>query len=124
MSFANRAADSHEIRPLTGIRGLAAGLVVLFHFYPWWVQLLPSLRPCAALASRGWLGVDLFFMLSGFILSYVYSAGNTQLGFTEYRRFLWFRLARIYPNHLATLGIMALLNPNVEVGKRSLCGKG
>ena len=42
-------------------------------------------------------------MLSGFILCYVYSAGNEKFGLTEYRRFLWFRLARISPNHLAII---------------------
>src|SRR5947209_4419452 len=72
-------------------------------------MLLPALHPCAPLASRGGLGVDLFFILSGFILSYVYSAGNAKLGFAEYRRFLWFRLARILPNHIASLAVLALL---------------
>jgi peptidoglycan/LPS O-acetylase OafA/YrhL len=105
----NRGADSHEIRPLTGIRGFAAALVVLFHFYASWIMLLPCLRPFALFASRGHLGVDLFFILSGFILSYVYSAGDTRLGVSEYRRFLWLRLARIYPTHLATLTFLLFM---------------
>jgi peptidoglycan/LPS O-acetylase OafA/YrhL len=109
MQHFNRSADSHEIRPLTGIRGFAASLVVVYHFYPSWVLLLPGLRLFAPFASRGHLGVDLFFILSGFILSYVYSAGDAKLGISEYRRFLWLRIARVYPNHLATLGFLLLI---------------
>ena len=109
MQQANRSADSHEIRPLTGIRGFAASMVVLLHFYDSWVILLPSLSFCLAFAARGHLGVDLFFLLSGFILSYVYSAGDARLGFGDYRRFVWFRIARIYPNHVAMLVCLALL---------------
>jgi len=105
----NKSADSHEIRPLTGIRGLAAMAVVLFHFYSSWVLLLPSLKVVAPLALRGGLGVDLFFILSGFILSYVYNVGDSRMGLSEYRRFLWYRLARILPNHLATLVMLMIL---------------
>jgi peptidoglycan/LPS O-acetylase OafA/YrhL len=104
-----RPADSHEILALTGIRGISASLVVLFHFYNSWVLLLPSLQSCEPLALRGHLGVDLFFILSGFILAYVYSAGDFRPGISEYLRFLWFRIARIYPNHLITVIALALL---------------
>ncbi|MCE0483791.1 MAG: acyltransferase [Methylacidiphilales bacterium] len=102
----HRSADSHELRPLTGIRGIAAALVVLFHFYGSWILLLPSLHVLSLCASRGSLGVDLFFILSGFILSYVYHVNDRRLTLAEYGRFLWFRFARIYPNHLATLVIL------------------
>ena len=108
MQNVNRAADSHEIRPLTGIRGLAAAFVVVFHFYDSWLLLLPALQFCAPLARRGHLGVDLFFILSGFILSYVYSAGGFKLTLRTYLRFIWFRLARIFPNHVATLFLLVL----------------
>ena len=106
MPHANKASDSHEIRPLTGIRGFAAMAVVLFHFFPAWVSMLPGLRPAATAASHGGLGVDLFFILSGFILSYVYNAGEARFGSVQYRRFLWFRLARVFPNHVATLAVL------------------
>jgi len=107
----NSAPDSREIRPLTGIRGFAAVWIVLYHFYASWGILLPSLQAGVSLASRGYLGVDLFFILSGFILSYVYGAGdaNARFGPADYGRFLWFRLARVLPNHIATLAILAML---------------
>ena len=109
MPAANRAADSHEIRPLTGIRGVAASLIVFLHFYPAWVLLLPELSVGSPIAVRGSVGVDLFFILSGFILSYVYGAGERGFDLGGYRRFVWFRLARIYPNHLATLAVLVFL---------------
>jgi peptidoglycan/LPS O-acetylase OafA/YrhL len=111
MTIINKAADSHEIRPLTGIRGVAASLVVCLHFKGW-VVLLPGLAATSLFTTgEGGLGVDLFFILSGFILSYVYNAGAAKLNLTGYGRFLWFRFARVYPVHLATLtclGIMVL----------------
>ncbi len=105
----NPVPEAGEIQPLTGIRGFAVWMVVLGHFYGSWVILLPGVKLLQPLAQRGQLGVDLFFVLSGFILSYVYDVGGVRLDFARYRKFVWFRLARIYPMHLAMLGAAALL---------------
>jgi peptidoglycan/LPS O-acetylase OafA/YrhL len=51
------------------------------------------------LIADGHLGVDLFFILSGFILTYVYG-GDWVDGRFSYRGFLWNRFARVYPLHL------------------------
>lgn len=104
-----RRADSHEIRPLTGVRGFAAAVVVISHFYGYWAPLLPRLGIIAPIASRGPSGVDLFFMLSGFILCYVYGAGESKYGWAEFKRFIWFRMARIFPNHIFVLMVLAAL---------------
>ncbi len=70
--------------------------VVAYHFWP-------SLSPAVpTLVTRGYLGVELFFALSGFILSHVYLASFGEKRF-RYPDFLWARLARIYPVHLVTL---------------------
>ena len=58
--------------------------------------------------TKGYLGVETFFVLSGFILSHVYlqAAGDKRF---RYGDFLWARMARVYPLHLATLvGMIAL----------------
>jgi len=102
-----KAVDSTqtpEIRPLTGIRGLAAWMVVVLHFAGVWAVFLPSLGFLKSF--HGYLGVDLFFILSGFILSYVHRPGSVRFGFAEYRKFIWLRMARIYPNHLAMLLVL------------------
>jgi peptidoglycan/LPS O-acetylase OafA/YrhL len=95
---------SKDIRPLTSLRFFAAMWVVLFHFWP---NLSANMPP---LVAKGYLGVELFFTLSGFILSHVYLDSVADGGF-RYPGFLWARLARVYPLHLATLagvGLMAL----------------
>jgi len=84
-------------------------MVVLLHYSPGWFDLLPSLRFMAPVAGSGGLGIDLFFILSGFILSYVYYDAHSRFGIPEYGRFLWRRIARLYPVHLATLGALVVL---------------
>lgn len=101
--------DRREIRPLTGIRGVAAAYVVLFHFFGYWSDLLPALTAIHGFANAGLIGVDLFFVLSGFIMAYVYSGRMEKFSVSGHLTYLWHRIARIYPNHLATLLIIGLI---------------
>lgn len=86
-----------DLRALTGLRFLAALWVVL---YTAWPHLDVSWVPVAV--TKGYLGVETFFILSGFILSHVYLEAVGDKRF-RYGGFLWARLARVYPLHLATL---------------------
>jgi len=95
--------DAANIRPLTSLRFFAALWVVLFHYWP---KLDVSFTP--ALVEKGYLGVELFFVLSGFILCHVYLSAFGE-GRFRYGDFLWNRLARVYPLHLATLAAMIVL---------------
>lgn len=56
----------------------------------------------------GYLGVDVFFILSGFVLSYVYADKLHPRDFPSYVRFLQARIARIYPLHAVTLGALGI----------------
>ncbi|WP_283638830.1 acyltransferase family protein [Marinovum algicola] len=91
-----------EIAAWTALRGLAALWVVLFHFWP------QTAAPVPLLVARGYLAVDLFFCLSGAVMMLVYAplipGGDFGPG-----RFLWRRFARLYPVHLVTLGLAALI---------------
>jgi len=60
------------------------------------------------LLSHGYLATSFFFLLSGFILSYLYWTPGGELSTTR-QRFWWQRLTRIYPAHLIALGITFLL---------------
>ncbi len=101
-----------EVLPLTGIRAYAAWWVVMFHV----AYTLPSAPvPLYWFFRLGFLGVDLFFVLSGFIISYNYWQQFSAFSCRVYRQFLWARLARLYPVHLFTLLISALLLLGVRV---------
>ena len=81
-----------EIKPLTGLRGVAALLVATYHFR--WIDEGPGY----ALFSRGYLWVDVFFVLSGFVMSMTYgNVFSRRWSFADFRSFINRRLARIYP---------------------------
>ncbi|MGZ9099783.1 MAG: acyltransferase family protein, partial [Brevundimonas sp.] len=86
-----------DLRALTTLRFLAALWVVL---YTAWPHLDVSWVPVAV--TKGYLGVETFFILSGFILSHVYLEAAGEKRF-RYGGFLWARIARVYPLHLVTL---------------------
>ena len=96
-------ATPADLRALTTLRFLAAAWVVL---YTAWPHLNVGFTPVAV--TKGYLGVEVFFVLSGFILSHVYleAAGTRRY---SYKGFLWARIARVYPLHLVTLAGMAVL---------------
>jgi peptidoglycan/LPS O-acetylase OafA/YrhL len=87
---------AQHLKPLTSMRFFAAMWVVLYHYWPNLGAATPGL------VAKGYLGVELFFVLSGFILCHVYLEGAGE-GRFRYGSFLWARLARVYPLHLATL---------------------
>jgi peptidoglycan/LPS O-acetylase OafA/YrhL len=92
-----------QLQALTSLRFFAAMYVVLFHLWvegllskgPWWFENF---------ASIGYVGVNCFFVLSGFILVYTYGARGTDL---DARRFWQARFARIYPAYLLSLLVSA-----------------
>lgn len=99
----------NEIKPLTGIRSIAALWVFLYHLKADLTFYLPDFSwIIEVLVGRGYLGVDLFFTLSGFILAYNYNDSFKEISSKQYRGFLWLRLARIYPVHLFTILLFAL----------------
>jgi peptidoglycan/LPS O-acetylase OafA/YrhL len=90
----NIALGRRKIAPLTGIRIFAALAVLGYHFALQHPQLPAILRPM----RTGFIGVNLFFVLSGFILVYNYYGKQT-----GYRKFYWNRLIRIYPTYFLAL---------------------
>jgi peptidoglycan/LPS O-acetylase OafA/YrhL len=92
------------IRQLTGIRFVAAAWVLLYHLQGPLNQLGLLFAGFADVLRVGRLGVDLFFALSGFILTHTYltrmGPGLRARGTLD---FWWLRLARIYPVHLVML---------------------
>ena len=97
-----------QIGALTSLRGIAATVVVILHFA---YSTLPEAGVILSQRTRffrdGYLFVDLFFILSGFIMTHVYLE-NFSMGVNKsnYWTFLRARFARIYPLHLFTLGVL------------------
>jgi peptidoglycan/LPS O-acetylase OafA/YrhL len=104
------AAEGRRFGSLDALRGIAALAIVVYHLddrlgWPFWFD-------------NFYLGVDLFFALSGFIIYAVY--GDAIRDGQAYGRFLWLRLARIYPLHLATLLAFIVLQTAVTARGGSL----
>jgi peptidoglycan/LPS O-acetylase OafA/YrhL len=89
-----------KVDRLTAIRFFAAAWVVVFHTMGY---LHPDFRGLGPLVTHGETAVDLFFVLSGFILAHVYYDGFARLTLRAWGTFLARRLARIYPAHLVML---------------------
>ena len=98
-----------RIAELDGLRGVAILLVITFHYVN--NQLINSTHPVgkalSALTSFGWVGVDLFFILSGFLIGSILirNKGSKNYFATFYIR----RLVRIIPNYYLLLTLFLLI---------------
>ena len=98
-----------EIKALTGLRGYAALGVCIFHYTLVWPATGYD-NWAMPFARHGNCGVRVFFVLSGFILLHVYRTWFDQaVTAARYGRFMWHRIARIYPLHILLLVIAAIL---------------
>ncbi|WP_271079253.1 acyltransferase family protein [Aurantiacibacter sp. MUD61] len=86
---------------LTGTRGIAAWFVVLYHARLSLTGWVPE--PLIGVFARGYLAVDLFFMLSGFVMWLNYGPRLRAGGLAGAPDFWWRRVARIWPLHIAVL---------------------
>lgn len=89
------ASLTHRYAALDSLRGLCACLVALFHFKA--TGFIASLP----IVAHGWMFVDFFFVLSGFIIASAYLKRLSD-GFSAWR-FVGLRLGRLYPLHLFVL---------------------
>lgn len=87
----------HKFPALTGIRFFAAMFVMCYHF-------LNTTTGARSVFELGYLGVDVFFILSGFIILHTYiKAFDHDVGFHRYFEFVRLRFARIWPMHVLAL---------------------
>lgn len=95
------AVKPTKLDALTSLRFFAALLVVLLHCGQSLLPVLPV--PIANLIGHGGEGVTLFFVLSGFILSFTYVGQAEAKGRLNLRSFFVNRFARIYPVYFVCL---------------------
>ncbi len=99
-------APVHELRALTGVRGIAAWFVVFYHIR---LSIAGLPVPVRDVFAKGYLAVDFFFLLSGFVIWLTWSERIGTGGFASIPRFLQKRLARIWPLHLVMLAAAVVL---------------
>ena len=91
--------EHKEIRSLTGLRGVAAVYVVFHHYF----LGVSFTNPFSTFLAHGYLAVDLFFVLSGFVMTLNYSRMFVEgWSGTSMLTFLSRRIARVYPLYLVT----------------------
>lgn len=91
---------------LDGIRALAVSLVFIFHLNPEW---LPG----------GFIGVDIFFVISGFLITQIISKRILANNF-NYIEFLWSRCKRLLPAYLFLLTVVAIVSSFILLPKEIL----
>ncbi|TCS38557.1 peptidoglycan/LPS O-acetylase OafA/YrhL [Paucimonas lemoignei] len=105
----SRGGSDHNVRPMEGLRGFAVFLVFLVHYVTLiepWLPEQASIRAFAgSLHAIGNTGVDLFFVLSGYLIYGSLITRNQQFG-----RFIHRRIQRIYPAFIVVFVIYVLLS--------------
>jgi peptidoglycan/LPS O-acetylase OafA/YrhL len=106
----NRDVTATRHNPtLDGLRGVAILSVMLYHFTGGYKGSNPPLQIWSLLAGAGWMGVDLFFVLSGFLITGIlYDTAHTE---HKARNFYARRALRIFPLFYAVLFGLLLLTP-------------
>lgn len=103
-----RLNDKIFFPALTGYRAIAAWLIFVYHFFPFKNPNIPSFFKSTI--GELHIGVDMFFVLSGFLITYRYF-GDRPIIFKNY---MINRIARIYPMYLM---ITLLVFINIYVSK-------
>jgi len=98
----NLLTTKHHFEILDGLRGVAALAIVLFHF----MEIVYV--PVDNFIAHGFLAVDFFFCLSGFVIAYAYDDRIGKMGVVE---FFKSRLIRLHPMVVfgSVLGLLAFL---------------
>ncbi len=96
-----------QFKPLTSLRAFLALWVLCRHWFHVYGSdpMFIDIGSANTFFDHGYLGVDGFFILSGFILTYNYGASNRHP--LDKRKFIVARIARIYPVHIACLLLFA-----------------
>ncbi|WP_445629596.1 acyltransferase family protein [Nostoc sp. DSM 114167] len=119
-----------HIKSLTSLRGIAALVVVVHHFSYYGLPKTGStLSAYTNFFQNGYLWVDFFFILSGFIMTHVYAdTFGLKVSLKNYRSYLFSRFARIYPLHIFIIFLffglevvkLLFLNTSAFTGKFNL----
>ncbi len=103
-----------EIKPLTSVRGIAAVLVAVYHFHQTADTGVTALNRFIA---HGYFWVDLFFVLSGYVMALTYAGMFAQgYSWSAHKDFLMKRIARVYPLYFSVTMLISLYSLAVYGG--------
>ena len=122
--MSSRPASGGRVPALDGLRGVAIALVVSYHFV-----YLSGAPDAASAVDRalwnivgvGWSGVDLFFVLSGFLITGILYDAKAAAG-QYFRSFYGRRVLRIFPLYYVFLLFLMVALPLVHPGARGAAG--
>lgn len=98
-----------RLEELDGLRGILALQVVFYHLQASFVGPKTWLNAYALPTVSGWFSVDVFFVMSGFVMMYVYGETfSREVRGAAFGRFFVARVARLYPVHLFALALFVI----------------
>jgi peptidoglycan/LPS O-acetylase OafA/YrhL len=106
---------------LDGLRGIAVLGVMILHFSYWYLdglQLTRWGRIYIKVTTNGWMGVDLFFVLSGFLITGILLDAKGSPHF--FRNFYARRTLRIFPLYYGVIAVVFLVLPLTPVAQAGL----
>jgi peptidoglycan/LPS O-acetylase OafA/YrhL len=99
--------DRKRISTLDALRGVASFAVCWFHLTNGNAEFLPE-GWLKSSGTYGWAGVEVFFVISGFVIPYALHRSNYEL--KNYGRFVLKRVVRLDPPYLVAIAVTVALN--------------
>lgn len=106
-----------RVPELDGVRGLAIIFVLVFHIFTDYPKHfdIPVYSIIARVANMGWSGVDIFFVLSGFLITSILLRTKNDPGY--FKKFYGRRILRIFPLYYVTITFLFIAMPWLDPAK-------
>lgn len=104
----------NHVKELDGLRGIAVVLVMALHLFKRATYFTehPILEAVTTFSTVGWVGVDIFFTLSGFLITSILLKSKTDEHY--FKNFYLRRALRIFPLYYAAIAFVLFFVPKVE----------
>ncbi len=104
--------QKHYLHKLDSLRGIAAFMVVILHFQDYLAPIINELLlKVTPFIHRSYILVDMFFILSGFVMSYTYHEKfKDGVNLSKYKKFMLKRFFKLYPLHIATFLFLVIFH--------------